>query len=65
MEWHINVECGRCNRKNSKMIKVKQGQTTANVGCKECGLHTEVPLREHTEKVGDLKITIWYPYYGS
>jgi transcription elongation factor Elf1 len=65
MEWHINVECLKCKRKNNKMVRVKYGQKTVNVGCKECGLSTEVELKEHTTKVGNLKVTVWYPYYGS
>ena len=65
MEWNINVTCKRCNRTASKFVKVKYGQNTTIVGCKECGLNTTVELREHTTIVGDLKIVVWYPYYDS
>ena len=65
MEWHIQVECGRCGRRQAKMVKTKYGQKSAHIGCKECGLGTEIELREHCEKVGDLKVTVWYPFYGS
>ena len=47
------------------MVKTKYGQKSAHIGCKECGLGTEIELREHCETVGDLKVTVWYPFYGS
>lgn len=65
MEWNVNITCKRCGRTASKFVRVKHGQTKTNVGCKECGLHVEVDLKEYTVIVGDLKIVIWYPYYDS
>jgi transcription elongation factor Elf1 len=64
MEWIICITCKKCNRQGDKYLQGRRN-TNKSVGCSNCGLSCEVELKEQTIEIGDLKISIYIPFYGS
>jgi transcription elongation factor Elf1 len=61
-EWVVSLKCERCGRQSNKYLKAKRMENKG-IGCKECGLHTNIEIREHSVIVGGLDIKIYMPYY--
>lgn len=61
-EWNICLECEKCGRKAYKYLATKYKEKRA-LGCKECGLHTEVEMKDSKLTIGQLKISIYVPCY--
>lgn len=61
-EWGITLKCKKCGRAAYGYIKAVRNDKKA-IGCKECGLNTTVEMRERFDKIGNLEISIYIPYY--
>lgn len=61
-EWGISFKCKACNRSSYSYIRASRYDKKA-IGCRICGLHMDLEIRERFIKVGDLEISIYIPAY--
>lgn len=62
-QWYINLKCKKCNRFMGTR-KMGVGGQEVEVGCKQCKLHTSVPLTApHAQfSIGYLDISVGHYY---
>ena len=62
-EWEVSFKCKRCGTPaRYKIVKGKLG-SKKSIGCKDCHLNTVITIKAHRVVVGDLVITVSYPYW--
>jgi len=63
-DYYVSIKCKKCNRTAGKIISGQPGESR-KVGCKECGISSDVTLRDQQKMTTshlDIDLGVYYPY---